>query len=110
MKTNLTLTILLSFFSLIAQAQWGITGLSGGTVKCLANDGTRIYAGTANIGLQVSGDGGANWADMSSGLPGTSVLSIDVNGTSIYAGFVQQTVSKQKKHINLTQYGTRRQL
>ncbi len=88
MKTKTTLLfICLSLISYtVATAQWAHTALTGGTVNCLATDGTRIYAGTSNIGLQVSPDGGANWTYMSTGLPSAAILSLAVSGNTIYAG------------------------
>jgi hypothetical protein len=53
-------------------------------VRCLAADGSRLWAGTSDDGVRVSDDRGETWLD--GGLAGAAVRSLAVDGSRIYAG------------------------
>lgn len=76
---------------LLVATRTGITALDDGRaedvwegqVRCLAREGLRVYAGTAS-GAVRSVDDGATWAP--SGLAGSRVMSLAVDGESVLAG------------------------
>ena len=53
-------------------------------VRCLADDGSRLWAGTRDDGVRVSDDRGETW--LGGGLAGTAVRSLAVHGSRVYAG------------------------
>lgn len=58
--------------------------LEGQDVRCLATDGSSVFAGTARDGVFRSGDGGATWEY--AGLSGERVRSLAAADGSVYAG------------------------
>lgn len=62
---------------------WTISaGLSNKYVKCLASDGSTVYAGTNN-GIYKSSDNGITWYN--TGLPDTEIRSLAVKGNTVFA-------------------------
>ena len=84
---------LLVLFTPAANAQWVRTNGPWSTVACqqchnvtaLAASGSNIFAGT-NGGIFLSLDKGTNWAAVDSGLTNDSILSLAVNGSSVFSG------------------------
>lgn len=64
---------------------WTKAGLANNYVISLASSGNNIFAGTLDGGLFLSTDNGTNWTQVNNGLPITSVNSLAVNGTNIFA-------------------------
>jgi len=70
-----------------ARAQWVQTaGPGGGTVSCLAVSGTNLFAGTWSGGVFHSTNNGTSWTAVNPGLTNTSVYSLAVLGTILFAG------------------------
>jgi hypothetical protein len=62
---------------------WTVSaGLSNKYVKCLASEGTTVYAGTNN-GIYKSSDNGITWNN--TGLPNTEISSVAVKGNTVFA-------------------------
>jgi len=81
------LIILLSTYSIVANAQWTKTTCpSGGAIQCLATNSSTIFAGTLTAGIFLSTDNGATWSAANSGITNTNILSLITNGTTIFAG------------------------
>ena len=80
--------ILVAFLGFGAKAQWTQTnGPIGGNVKCIANNGSKIVAGTAGGGLYLSTNAGANWSRVTYNPPCFSYFSaVAVVGNDIYVG------------------------
>jgi hypothetical protein len=99
MKTK-TLRLILSLAGSLSwqiplQAQWIQTnGPYGGRVTCFAVSGTNLFAGAccewwyceSAGGVFLSTDNGESWTGVSIGLPNTSVNTIAINGTNLFAG------------------------
>ena len=68
------------------------TGLpSSSSVLCFAIDSiggasNNIFAGTNGKGVFLSTDGGTHWQDINTGMSNTTVLSLTINGTTLFAG------------------------
>jgi photosystem II stability/assembly factor-like uncharacterized protein len=58
-----------------------------GSVRCLASNGSHIFAG-ADSGVYISSDNGVNWAQSNNGLTNKKIYSFAVNGTIIYFGLI----------------------
>jgi hypothetical protein len=75
-------------------ANWNTadTGLPSGTyVLCFAIDSSggasnNIFAGTNGKGVFLSTDGGTSWQDINTGMSNTTVLSLTINGMTLFAG------------------------
>lgn len=65
-------------------ASAGLVGSVGG-VYAYNNSGSNLYAGTGN-GVYVSTNNGTNWTRVNSGLTDTSVSTLAVSGTNLFAG------------------------
>ena len=65
---------------------WASSGLPNVVVTTFAVDGGNVYAGTYGGGVFLSTNGGSSWIPKSSGLSDLNVLSIAVNGTTLFAG------------------------
>lgn len=55
------------------------------TVNAFAQSGSSLFAGTSN-GVFISINQGQSWTAVSDGLPATSIFSLAVSGTNLYAG------------------------
>jgi photosystem II stability/assembly factor-like uncharacterized protein len=55
-------------------------------VQCLAVKTIKIFAGTWGGGVYFSTNNGTNWTQVNNGLPNTTVLSLTVSGSNIFAG------------------------
>ena len=88
MKKNLV-WLMIGLGLLVAQtasAGWVQSGLSGTSINALANNGSNIFAGTANGKIFLSSNNGNNWASVDSGSANTSVNSLAVSGSIIFSG------------------------
>lgn len=85
---NLIITVFLLFFAgRLIQAQWIQTGgPCGGDVRCIASDGSNMFAGTSGTGLCLSTDNGSNWTAVNTGLTNIDVHSLAISGSNIFAG------------------------
>ena len=85
MKTKLIIV----FFTLITSlvnAQWQYLGLANGLgVRCLATDGTNIFAG-ALTGMYSMPINGGSWTTLNTGLANTRILSCLINSSNFFAG------------------------
>ncbi|MBI4645454.1 MAG: SprB repeat-containing protein [Bacteroidia bacterium] len=93
MKKFVFITKLLTAFLLVIvnctmiNAQWQQTnGPYGGNIRCIASDGTIIFAGTAGGGMFLSTNNGTLWTAVNNGLTSTDIQSLAVNGINIFAG------------------------
>ena len=85
--TIISVLILLFFDGGVTKAQWiQSDGPYAGSVKCLAIDGSKIFAGTDNGGVFYSSDGGKNWQAANIGLYNNNIASLLSLGNDIYAG------------------------
>ncbi len=85
---NLIITVFLLFFAgRLIQAQWIQTGgPCGGDVRCIASDGSNMFAGTSGTGLYLSTDNGSNWTAVNAGLTNLYVHSLAISGSNTFAG------------------------
>jgi photosystem II stability/assembly factor-like uncharacterized protein len=86
MKKVIFIILTLSIFSL-SQAQWLQTnGPLGGSVNCLTNLNSYLFAGTDGGGIYTSTNNGQSWKYSSDGLISRTIYSFGISGTKIYAG------------------------
>jgi len=55
-------------------------------IRCLTAEGALLYAGTDAGAVFTSNDQGNNWIPTGDGLPGSAVLSLQVQDSHLYAG------------------------
>lgn len=79
------ITFLLLLINTICFAHWQQTTLSGNTVYCLTNKDSIIFAGT-NQGIFSSNDHGNNWVAINNGLTNTTILSLAIKDSFMFAG------------------------
>src|SRR5438552_2084958 len=84
-KQILIILSLLTFRANNSFSQWSTHGPFGGLINALAADGNNIYAGTGN-GVFLSANNGQTWTEANNGMQRKPVSSLEVNGTSIFAG------------------------
>mgnify|MGYP002382008771 CR=1 FL=1 len=82
------------YFSNDQGRNWTVRGLTNQFVNALAGNGSTVYAGT-NGGVFRSGDGGANWTAVNSGLTRSQVLSLAVTSGAVS----QDTFRKVEKYV-----------
>lgn len=72
---------------------WTLSGISGATVVTLTrtSDGA-LFAGSTSRGVYLSRTGGASWTQMNTGLTDTSIYTLTVSGTSLFAGTSESDV------------------
>ena len=71
----------------VLKADWSqtSTGLSGGSVKTIFSNSTKLYAGTAYSGVYVSYDSGGTFIRRNNSLPGLDITSFAVKDTYLFA-------------------------
>jgi len=75
------------FIGFNSYAQWTQTnGPVGGTVSCLTNDGTNLYAGTQGSGVFYSSNSGTSWTQEINGLNSTYINAMVISGSTVFAG------------------------
>ncbi len=76
-------------------AQWVQTnGPPGGFLESLVTDGVNLFAGTNNSGVYRSGNDGADWTPVNSGLPpNCTVYALVFSGSHLFAGTFSGTSS-----------------
>lgn len=66
---------------------WTPAGLATSDVRCLANQGNEVFAGTYNSGVYYSSNNGTSWTAISNGLIDTTILSLLYAGVdTLFAG------------------------
>lgn len=92
MKLILRFLIAFTFISNCMFSQWQQTGgpYLADPATCFANTPTSLFCGTYGYGIYKSSNLSSSWSVLNpSTLPSTSLLSLFVDGTSIYAGIDQ---------------------
>ena len=66
---------------------WSSAGLPTSDVRCLANNGIDVFAGTYNSGVFYSNNNGTTWTAINNGLTDTTILSLLYAGANtLFAG------------------------
>ena len=71
----------------VAQVQWVQTnGPDGGKINCFATISTNTFAGTFGGSVFFSTNNGTSWTEVNKNLTATSILSLPVSDTNLFAG------------------------
>ena len=85
MKKKLLIIIVFAIIDLSAKAQWTQTnGVFGGSVNCMAANGTNIFAAVNGI-VSLTTDNGNTWVLRDTGMTATAVRALSITGSNIFA-------------------------
>ncbi len=87
MTRKASLTTLLFFICNVVSAQWvQSNGPYGGSITAMAGTGNLVFASSFYGGIFRSTNNGANWTEVSYGIPSERISDIVISGTNIFAG------------------------
>ncbi len=86
---------------------WTPAGLLTSDVRCLANHGTEVFAGTYNSGVYYSNNNGTGWTAINNGLTDTTILSLLYAGVdTLFAGTIHGVFRTIDNGANWTNIST----
>jgi endoglucanase len=82
----LALMVFICISANLLMAQWVQVNNFSGAITCFAVSSTNFFAGTEGGGVFLSTNNGTSWNAVNAGLTDTSVHSLSVSGTNLFAG------------------------